>query len=206
LSYIDTFDHELVGFFAGLPVYHPLETVNHLPPDSDEFNCTPQNLIIGGGGGEHPAIIILRPDYAVAHFIDRLPIELNKTYEQYLSEARVDWAQILAFSGWSISHYHDFYMRCTSGALYHPFSGTEDSSLESWFIASIGEFILFSMPELFPDMEAKLPDLRSLAILPLYLNVLIPPPGYNLPFGRRMKEGQITWGQTRWFTANPDAG
>lgn len=43
MSYIDTFDHELVGFFAGLPVYHPL--VVH--EDATEFSCNPNQLLIG---------------------------------------------------------------------------------------------------------------------------------------------------------------
>jgi hypothetical protein len=27
MNYIDTFDYELVGFFAWLPLYHPLEAM-----------------------------------------------------------------------------------------------------------------------------------------------------------------------------------
>jgi hypothetical protein len=47
MSYIDSFRHEFIGFFAGLPVYHPLEVV----VDTANFSCTPQNLIMGGGSG-----------------------------------------------------------------------------------------------------------------------------------------------------------
>ena len=57
MSYIDTFDHEFIGFIAGLPIYLPLETVTASDIPS-EFGCSPQNLIIGGGDGEHPAIIV----------------------------------------------------------------------------------------------------------------------------------------------------
>lgn len=39
MSYIDTVDYELLGFFAGLPLYHPLEVV--AGSGSDEFGCTP---------------------------------------------------------------------------------------------------------------------------------------------------------------------
>ncbi len=41
MSYIDTFDHEFVGFFGGIPVYHPLEIVPALPDDDpQDFDCS----------------------------------------------------------------------------------------------------------------------------------------------------------------------
>jgi hypothetical protein len=63
MSYIDTFDHELVGFFAGLPLYHPLEAV--MGSGGDEFGCTPLHLMLGGGDGEHPEVVLALRDLGV---------------------------------------------------------------------------------------------------------------------------------------------
>jgi hypothetical protein len=57
MSYIDTFDHELVGFFGGLPLYHPLEVVSGTSvPEPLFFNVTapPQGYLRNGqaNGGE----------------------------------------------------------------------------------------------------------------------------------------------------------
>src|SRR5689334_20373903 len=82
VSYIDTIDHELVGIFAGLPVYHPLEPLSGDPDDPHDFPCTPAQLVIGGGGGEHPGCVLLRPDAAVAKFVRAwLPDEEEHTPE-----------------------------------------------------------------------------------------------------------------------------
>lgn len=55
MSYIDGFDHEIIGTLGYLPIYHPLEAI-----EGDggwgayDFNASPQNLVLGGGSGEHP--------------------------------------------------------------------------------------------------------------------------------------------------------
>lgn len=58
MSYIDTIKHELVGYINGLPIYHPLETVTDGKWGDYDFSCSPENLVIGGGAGEHPALVI----------------------------------------------------------------------------------------------------------------------------------------------------
>src|SRR5690348_13967515 len=68
MSYIDTFDHEFVGFFVGLPLYHPTETVS-AKRHADEFGCTTGELVLGGGPGEYPALLVTDPGGAVLHFL-----------------------------------------------------------------------------------------------------------------------------------------
>lgn len=60
MSHIDSFKHEIVGLFGGLLVYHPLEDIQ------GDFVCTPKCLLIGGGSGEHPALVIESPLKAVS--------------------------------------------------------------------------------------------------------------------------------------------
>ena len=110
MSYIDTFDHELVGFFAGLPLYHPLETVTG--SDGDEFGCTPRQLVLGGGSGEHPAVVLLEPPAAVAAIMQAaLPPNtpaLAPETEQVLDEMP-PLDRCLHFAGWGIADFVAFH-------------------------------------------------------------------------------------------------
>lgn len=67
MSYIDTINHSHVGYFASLPVYHPLQDLDI--EGQDEFSATPANLVIGGGGGEHPGMVIQSLDACVWSYL-----------------------------------------------------------------------------------------------------------------------------------------
>ena len=69
MSYIDTFDNEFVGYFGGIPVYHPLEVVPASPDDPAQFACGPDNLVIGGGSGEWPGLVVKDAGETVACFV-----------------------------------------------------------------------------------------------------------------------------------------
>ena len=69
MSYIDTIKHELVGYINGFPIYHPLETVIDGEWGGYDFSCSPQKWIIGGGAGEHPALVIHNLGSLVALYI-----------------------------------------------------------------------------------------------------------------------------------------
>ena len=51
MSYIDSYDHVLVGYMAGLPLYRPLEDIPG--PENGEsrldFPCRTDQLVLGGG-------------------------------------------------------------------------------------------------------------------------------------------------------------
>jgi hypothetical protein len=67
MSYIDTIEHSYVGDFLGLPLYHPLEKTDGA---SDEFEADIYNLVIGGGSGEHPGLVIKNLDACVYSFLE----------------------------------------------------------------------------------------------------------------------------------------
>ena len=214
MSYIDTFDHEFVGFFGGLPVYHPLETIDSNLPNSADFNCDPTNLIIGGGDGEHPAFVLKRADCAVAHFVTdwlkryahTLPAPHDQQeaiwytpWDKFLDTAIfVDSEAVFTFAGWDTRTYHNFYQRCCSDAMHTPYNEGHDGWFEWWVAACLGELILFSMPELVPTLEQILPKARTLIKPLLYTNILLPPPGAIVSYGRVRIDGQVVQGYSRW--------
>lgn len=209
MSYIDSFDHEFVGYFGGLPLYHPL--VDYVAQPGDEFGCTTQQLIIGGGSGEHPALILRRPELAVAQFALRIfGEEENRTIKTRFDEEAANivsrWSfdyfdqfldilpsQALEYVWWTVEDYYDFHQLCSSPAFYTPFR-REEWTFDHWLLISLGEFIVYAMPELVPELVSQMPGIRQVKHR-LYTNILLPPPGYPILAGRRVIDGKIVWGQ-----------
>jgi hypothetical protein len=215
MSYIDTFDNEFVGYFAGIPVYHPLEVVPALPDDDPrDFACGPENLVIGGGSGEHPGIVVKAPGATVICFVQAWLAEenpfLSPDERQALDPALnvwpdasarrrspSQWRDVFEFAGWSAENYVRFSTRCTSPAFHRPFEPGKGDALEQWLAESVGEFILFAMPELAQEAIQRLGDLRRHVAGNLYKNILLVPPGYPV-WGRRETNNTVTWGISAW--------
>jgi hypothetical protein len=215
MSFSDTFDNEFVGYLGGIPVYHPLEVVPALPDDDPlEFACGPEHLLIGGGSGEHPGIVVKAPGETVICFVrawlGQTPF-LSPEERQALRPAveawpdapdrrrhpRSYWRQVFEFAGWRAADYVAFSTRCASRAFHRPFDPGQDGSLEQWLAASVGEFILLALPELAEDAVRRLGDLRRHVRGDLYKNILLLPPGYPV-WGRREVDSQVTWGISAW--------
>lgn len=157
MSHIDSFRHEIVGMFGSIPIYHPLEKIK------GDFVCDSSQLLLGGGSGEHPALIIKRPIAAVACFLDNVleplrsddikakshPLKHCLEDWEYVIDKHLTWDYVvhLEFSEWSIQTYHDFYQLCLSTVLPNPYL-EQEQSIEEWLILGFGEFIFFAMPEL----------------------------------------------------------
>ena len=188
MSYIDTIKHELVGTLNGLPIYHPLETVTGTKWGDHNFSCSPQNLVIGGGAGEHPGLVIHHLDSLVAsyvlhdiqnaneHFQDRYISPPENTIERLLdiSDRR---HEALEFCGWSMENIYDFIESAKSPVHSTPLQ--EGQSPEEWIRLSIGEFVYFSLGEINPLQEEinSLPGLNG-DIGYWMCNVTCPPPNY----------------------------
>ena len=208
MSYIDTFDHELVGFFAGLPLYHPLEAV--AGSGGDEFGCTPRQLVLGGGSGEHPAVVLRQPPVAVAAFLQEvLPPDapaLAPETQQLLDDMIPPFDEWLDFPGWSIADFVSFQERCRAPSLVRPYHVEQDGLLEEWVLRNLGEFVYFAMPELASDVPTQLADVCAQVRGPRYFNVQILPPGYAAQAGRRRSaSGDVIWGAYAWRTERQTA-
>lgn len=192
MSYIDSYRHELVGLFGSIPVYHPLENI-----DGDEqelnFSCTTNQIVIGGGSGEHPGLIIRKPNAAVASFLDeslRLATkdDVAGIKQEPLTQLADDWSAIaedyleppdgiLHFAGWTTQQHHEFFNMCQSPALLNPYTG--DGDFENWLVTGIGEFIFFAMPDLAGTLLSRLGNPYQHFNHSRYNNIMIFPP--NMP-------------------------
>ena len=209
MSYIDTFDHELVGFFGGLPLYHPLESVDGGGIKDEDFGCTPTQLVLGGGSGEHPGLVLTNPGEAALHFLcAALPPELNiDPRAQRMFDEAPSCLACLHYAGWSLEDYTSFAARCMAPAFVHPYHQEADGLLEEWLTRNLGEFVFFAMPELASELFSLIPATCALAREPRYCNVLILPPGYKAPGGRcRDAMGKVIWGNNRWNTRTKQSG
>ncbi len=190
MSHIDSFKHELVGLFGGLPLYHPLEKID------GDFQADERQLILGGGSGEHPAMVIENPLAAVAWF---LRDELNslkgdniKTKDYPLKRYIAQWEsvikeheswdsnEVLKFYDWTIETYKNFYDLSTSKAMPNPYSEDSSKEIEEWLILGLGEFIFFAMPELASPILEKLEEPYQYFTYMQYNNVLVIPKNFPL--------------------------
>jgi hypothetical protein len=189
MSYIDTIKHELVGYFNGLPIYHPIEIVTNEGWGGYDFSCSPENLVIGGGAGEHPALVIhhlgsLAASYILLcidkyeeHFSDRFEPPPKETRNR-LNEIAFDAGENLEFCGWSMTHIQGFVELAKSKVHSTPL--LENESPEEWIKESIGEFVYFSLPELNPFHSEinSLPGIIGWKPGYWMKNVTCPPPNY----------------------------
>ena len=172
MSHIDSFNHELVGLLGYLPVYHPLEVID------GDFKCNPQQLLLGGGSGEHPALVIEDPASAVALFLNE-EIGHKKElahWEEIISPfLNYDFTELLTFYDWDIERYSSFHKMSGSDSLPNPSDG---NNIERWLILGIGEFIFFAMPYLAERLIGQLEDPYKHFHHMSYNNIMVVPPNF----------------------------
>jgi hypothetical protein len=176
MSHIDSFKHSLVGELFGLPVYRALEDIE------GNFRCKFGHLLIGGGSGEHPAMVLENPIAMVARFIDAELLSLGYSEENiarwesvYVPYLEFDNSKLLTFYEWNIDTFHSFYQRCSGGYQLH----RDRMQFEDWLILGFGEFIFFSMPELCADLIKELPNPYKKFHHVRYSGIMVVPP--NMP-------------------------
>ena len=215
MSYIDTFDHEFVGYFGHRPVYHPLETVPATPGYPADFACGPQNLVIGGGAGEYPGLVISDLDAIVEIFFrdwltaNREDVQIDDHSFQQAADTWLEQAapsptapsphDLFHFAGWSPDDHARFESWVQSAAFACPYRPEFFSTIETWLACSIGEFVLLAMPELAPAAVTRIGRLCNRIGPRLLGNLLILPPGYPA-WGRREVDGKVEWNQSAWKT------
>lgn len=190
MSHIDSFRHEIVGFFGGIPVYHPLEIIR------GDFYCDPSQLVLGGGSGEHPAMVLEDPTAAVALFLDTELTALKNSpvpaAQHPLTAVAHEWLEIVrpftngalddyfTFYDWTDETHENFHALCTSRALPNPcWKDAWKADIRTWLALGFGEFVFFAMPDLAPDLVGQLRDPYAHFRHVRYANILLIPP--NMP-------------------------
>ena len=218
MSYIDMFDHEHVGFFAGLPIYRPLESYTPEETLSGEFSCSPDNLILGGGYLEHPGMVVRNLDVVAAYFISDwidycedtkssiYPDEETDKWSEYVHGKLFgqDRFEVIDCVHWSMRDYSEFYATCQSNAMNSPFKETQQrNAFEPWLAQNIGELVVFSFPELISDKS--LGEIAKKVDRYLYGNTMILPAGYPTDhLGRQTENGEIKQGNRAWKVTRND--
>lgn len=180
MSHIDSFEHAFLGTFIGLPVYLPLEDI------CGDFECTTRQFLVGGGSGEHPALIVKNPLAAVAEYLHEVVPDSKmcsadkdkwrSVYENYLWLRTRD---ILEFSDWNIQTYHSFYDRCSSPYAENSFRVySESKSIEEWLILGFGEFVFFALPQLAPEIMSQIEEPYKHFHHMLFNNIMTLPPNF----------------------------
>lgn len=203
MSYIDTAPHQYCGRLAHVPLYHPQGTY------SDEFDADPSQLVLGGGSGEHVAVV-LYPLVCAHQIVGDLIIAVldandktssgdptmyvsNGLAEEALLGLELAMEEIMErenmksdFSDWSGHTWHRFVTHAMAWPGWRPYN-PDEMAIEAWIEASVGEYVLVSAPELLSVHEELAPHvltLRSietfLGLRPSYANVLQFPSGYNV--------------------------
>lgn len=204
MSYIDTFDNEFVGFLAGYPVYRPLVVNDFHDHEVGDFSCTPNDFVVGGGGGEHPGVVVKNPNGAVLYFFYEWLEEisnLEKSEIERLTSALPEYpgGEALHFCGWKVDHYHKFYQACSSASLVTPYNEERFCTLDQWLYTCFGELIFFSYPELAEKIITEQQELHKLITHPFLNNILVQPAGFKPTGGRIIdSSGKLQWGLSAW--------
>ncbi|KWU17912.1 hypothetical protein [Burkholderia cenocepacia] len=191
MSYIDTISHDIVGYLAGLPLYHPRWTVAGERNVAD-FGCSPENLVLGGGSGEHPALVFHRLDWLAHYYLGELVDEDGFSFvpENVLDTAPGGadiYRECLEFCGWSIADMVSFAKRCESITLPCPYRADEHGSVEMWLALTIGELVWRSLPHLAGELVTRIGDAREVLLSERLVapNVVLMPPGFERSDGTR---------------------
>ncbi|HEY9117544.1 MAG TPA: hypothetical protein VIN11_06945, partial [Roseivirga sp.] len=177
MSHIDSYDHEYVGHLGYLPIYHPLQEIERGRWGDYDFGADPTNLILGGGSGEHPGLVLHKLECFVTKFLldqisDEEEAALSEDDKEYIINlAFINYAEIFEFCEWRIDDISSFHKMAKSDAMRSPVA--KDETVEEWLMKSIGELVYYSLPELNPEHDRLQKIFADFTIFPIMRNVSI---------------------------------
>jgi len=200
MSYIDSYDHEYIGSLGYLPIYRSLQKIDGDKWGGYDFSADPSSLILGGGSGEHPTLIVHKLQCVTAKF---LYSQITKEEEESISKKDLDYIVdlcyddgILEFCGWSIDRYASLKEMSESSYFYTTLRDNE--KVEDWICKSIGELVYYSLQKLNPHHKKLVKIFKPFDIFATMRNIACSPPGYPPCGGRKFVNGKPKWGLNRW--------
>lgn len=186
MSEIDTVEHFFLGYFYGVPLYQPLETgcIGKSCFENNECNISYGKLIIGGGDGEHPAIIFHDIEFCVAKWLlyffseDELSENILSAIKDIISHRNLN--DIMEYCKWDNETHRLFFNNCMNG--YDTFS--DEFGFEEWMVLNIGEFVyisMFNISDTIADWHNAIGEIEE--GINLFIGITVPPPGYRNVLG-----------------------
>ena len=176
MSFIDGFAHRLVGYFGPIAVYWTLEAIDG---PEQEFSCPAGTLVLGGGSGEWPGLVVRDADALVARYLwDEHAgwVDTSGRRDVVRDRLRAPGAG-LHFANWDVEDYVRFHRVCCTALVHTYDADLASAGFESWLEASLGEFILLCMPGLAPGLIEALSGARPEADVGFCNNILVVPAG-----------------------------
>lgn len=176
MSHIDSYSHQLVGYLAGLPVYRPLVDIEG-DEDFGDFSCKAGQLVLGGGSGEWPGLVLEKPATAVATFLVLCEEEsVSDRGWLDLADGQAFEKGGLRYYAWRTEDHARFYTLCQSEALPYPYEDKADYSFEQWLLATFGQLVFHAFPEMASELMDQLDDPWTALKHNHFNNILLPVP------------------------------
>ncbi len=147
MSHIDSFQHRHVGNLLGrYPVYQALEDIN------GDFQALSGQLILGGGSGEHPAMVVNDAAACVAalYWLEDNSAKIAGVRDDLC----FSYERVFTFYQWFIEDFHHFFMFCESSHQQWHYAD-EGSCIEQWLMCQMGALIYQHCPELLPNWAKR---------------------------------------------------
>ncbi|HEY1170610.1 MAG TPA: hypothetical protein VGH19_04500 [Verrucomicrobiae bacterium] len=190
MSAIDTIEHLRIGSFLGLPLYQPLginptSLVHRNPQDGHRLpkhlimtdNVCAGVLVLGGGSGEHPAIVFHDPDHCVARYLEYCLHFDPPVPDPNLTAACANMQgdlQTIEYCDWTSADHLDFRERCAYQFRHYK----DEISFEAWLLMSVGEFVFHTIPSYSDRIQGWRNQYAEQATC-WFRNVLIPYDSYD---------------------------
>ena len=133
MSHIDSFQHRHVGTLLGrYPIYQALEAID------GDFQARAGQFILGGGSGEHPALVIENISACVAalYWLTDSSAEIAGVRDALC----FNYGQVFTFYDWFIEDFHHFFEYCEPAHQSWSYRD-EGSCIEHWLMCQIGAFV-----------------------------------------------------------------
>jgi len=139
MSYIDCFNHKTLGFIGDIAVYQALEDII-----GNDFQCEKNQIIIGGGSGEHPAVVINNLTLAIYMYLT----DINEDIViDNLDSLSIHHLENLVFFGW----YCSAFVTVDKIARENGFSNERYSTVEYWLTMEAVKIVIKEAPELIDE-------------------------------------------------------
>jgi len=160
MSYIDCFKHRELGLISGIPLYQALDVI-----DGDEFECEVNQLVLGGGGGEHKGAVVdsiddcIRSAIIVSEHIDvKSYQDFNNNENSNFTLYETYW--IVDYYSWMIKDIVDYNNECVKEGFS---SDCIVDSIEIWTVMKIAKLVIDGYPGLIDKDLFKNIDLKKLS-------------------------------------------